>query len=514
MRRTLIAAAALVWVAAAQAQTRTANPIADLQWLFIEDTVSLIAPPSAEAGVIARAAMDRAAVARAAGKNGEMRRQLAQARVVLAGGAWGRDAEFLHSLELLPGHRAADTDEPLTVRIGQFYEASPASTVADAVELALGVKQSGETAWRASTHWQAGAPAEMTIPLAELRDGSAVLVVQARQGGHVIGETALTIEVAGGLRRDLAAIERRRAGLRVSGAMAAALAWPGDLVRTLDDGTRQVVRADLRAALDRTLALLAEAEAGRDPLRRAKAEREGYYFSKVSGRIEPFRLAVPPCWNGKTRLPLVVLLHGSNGDHNRAFAGGKAAQLAQQHCWAVLAPMGYSPNGGWGNHLPVVLADGTMPAPRPSTIAEAVLPKDGVDPEPAEADVFDAIAAVRAAYPIDSRRIYLAGNSMGGEGTWHLAQLRPDFWAAIAPGAGAIAPADYPYAQLGTLPVLAVHGDKDEIISHAASAEMIGRLNRAGGNGELLTVPGGGHRSFDTVLDQVFAFFARHIRSR
>jgi pimeloyl-ACP methyl ester carboxylesterase len=180
----------------------------------------------------------------------------------------------------------------------------------------------------------------------------------------------------------------------------------------------------------------------------------------------------------------------------------------------VLAPMGYSPNGGWGNHLPVVLANGTMPAPRPSTIAGVVLPRDGVDPEPAEADVYDAIAAVRTAYPIDPRRIYLAGNSMGGEGTWHLAQRRPDLWAAAAPGAGAIAPTAYPYARLGKLPVLAVHGDKDDIISYAASAEMIERLNRAGGNGTLLTVPGGGHRSFEDVLDQVFAFFVSHARKR
>lgn len=516
MRRALkspaLGALALVWSSAAPAQPHTAYPLADLQWLFIENTVSLIDPPTAEAGVIARAAMARAAAARATGNNGEMRRHLAEARVVLAGRAWGRDAEFIHSLELKPAHRVVDPAEPLAVRVGQFYTASPAGD--QPVELALGVMQGGQSHWRAVARWQAAAPAELSLPLAGIADGPAVIALEARQAMRVIGQTTLAIEVTSGLRRDLAEIERRRAGLRLPPALAASIAWPADLARTLDDGTRQAVRPGMRAALDRALALLAEAEAGRDPLPRAIGTREGHYASTVSRRIEPYRLAVPPCWDGKARLPLIVLLHGSNGDHNRPFASGKAEQLARRHCWAVLAPMGYSPNGGWGNHLPVVLANGTMPAPRPSTIAGVVLPRDGVDPEPAEADVFDAIAAVGALYPIDARRIYLAGNSMGGEGTWHLAQRRPGFWAAVAPGAGPIAPAAYPYARLGRLPVLAVHGDRDPIISHAASAEMIERLNRAGGRGELLTVPGGGHASFDTVLDRVFAFFARHVRAR
>ena len=53
-----------------------------------------------------------------------------------------------------------------------------------------------------------------------------------------------------------------------------------------------------------------------------------------------------------------------------------------------------------------------------------------------EVDVFEALAAVRADYPIDADRIAVAGFSMGGASTWHLAVHHPGLWVVAAPGAG------------------------------------------------------------------------------
>lgn len=249
---------AFLLAAAGSAASAQPLPIDDLQRLFIEDTVALIKPPSPAAGERARAAMVAAARARAAGDNGEMRRHLTEARVVLAGAAWNRDEAFLASLAIRPEHSAVDPSEPLTVRIGQFYGARPESDAP--VELALGVLENGVIVpgpeWRALVPWRPGTDATLTIPLGGLRDGPVDLWVQARQGPHTIGQTVLGIELANGLRRDLADIERRRAGLRAAPGLAASLAYPADLVRTLDNRSRQVVKTDLRAVLDRTLALL------------------------------------------------------------------------------------------------------------------------------------------------------------------------------------------------------------------------------------------------------------------
>jgi predicted esterase len=53
-----------------------------------------------------------------------------------------------------------------------------------------------------------------------------------------------------------------------------------------------------------------------------------------------------------------------------------------------------------------------------------------------ETDVLEALAAVRAQWAVDPRRIGVAGFSMGGGSTWHLATHYPGLWATAFPGAG------------------------------------------------------------------------------
>lgn len=53
-----------------------------------------------------------------------------------------------------------------------------------------------------------------------------------------------------------------------------------------------------------------------------------------------------------------------------------------------------------------------------------------------EVDVMEALAAVRAHYSIDPLRIAVAGFSMGGGSTWHLAPHYSGLWCAASPGAG------------------------------------------------------------------------------
>lgn len=60
-----------------------------------------------------------------------------------------------------------------------------------------------------------------------------------------------------------------------------------------------------------------------------------------------------------------------------------------------------------------------------------------------EVDVFEAMAAARGTYAIDDNRILVAGFSMGGASTWHLATHHAGLWAAAAPGAGFVEVARY-----------------------------------------------------------------------
>jgi len=45
-------------------------------------------------------------------------------------------------------------------------------------------------------------------------------------------------------------------------------------------------------------------------------------------------------------------------------------------------------------------------------------------------------------FPIDNRRIYVTGQSMGGAGTWHMIANRPRFFAGAAICCGSVSPED------------------------------------------------------------------------
>jgi dienelactone hydrolase len=53
-----------------------------------------------------------------------------------------------------------------------------------------------------------------------------------------------------------------------------------------------------------------------------------------------------------------------------------------------------------------------------------------------EVDFFEALDAVKQAYPIDENRIVIRGFSMGGASAWHIGAHFAGLWAAVAPGAG------------------------------------------------------------------------------
>ena len=67
-----------------------------------------------------------------------------------------------------------------------------------------------------------------------------------------------------------------------------------------------------------------------------------------------------------------------------------------------------------------------------------------------EADVFEAIEAVKKSYPVDDQRVVLRGFSMGGAGAWHLGLHHPALWSSVEAGAGFTETKKY--AKLGDVP--------------------------------------------------------------
>lgn len=76
-------------------------------------------------------------------------------------------------------------------------------------------------------------------------------------------------------------------------------------------------------------------------------------------------------------------------------------------------------------------------------------------------------------YHIDTNRIYLGGVSMGGYGTWYTAMAYPEIFAAIVPCCGGGIAA---LSQVLTMPIWAIHGLDDKIVSPNQTIEMIEKI--------------------------------------
>lgn len=96
-------------------------------------------------------------------------------------------------------------------------------------------------------------------------------------------------------------------------------------------------------------------------------------------------------------------------------------------------------------------------------------------------------------YKVDEDRICVTGLSMGGVGTWALADYTPNRFAAIVPICGG---ETYWTKQFPHLPVWVFHGAKDTGVPLRRSEEMVDALKQHGGNPKLTVYPDAGHDSW------------------
>lgn len=117
-------------------------------------------------------------------------------------------------------------------------------------------------------------------------------------------------------------------------------------------------------------------------------------------------------------------------------------------------------------------------------------------PSPALQAVRQLMTELLSELPIDPRRIYLTGLSMGGYGAWDLLTREPDLYAAavlICGGADCHAPG---VAGLASKPLWVCHGDCDDVVPVARSREIVHRLRELGGSPRYTEYVGGDHDSW------------------
>ena len=90
--------------------------------------------------------------------------------------------------------------------------------------------------------------------------------------------------------------------------------------------------------------------------------------------------------------------------------------------------------------------------------------------------VLGIIASLQKQFRIDTNRLYVTGQSMGGWGTWSIVTRRPDLFAAAVPICGGGDPRDAAYAK--DIPIWAFHGSADGVVPVGYTRNMIEALQK------------------------------------
>ncbi len=196
-----------------------------------------------------------------------------------------------------------------------------------------------------------------------------------------------------------------------------------------------------------------------------------------------YRLLKPANVEAGKKYPVVLYLHGAGerGDDNKLqllyFPEWMTRpEWREKYPCYVIAPQ--CPTGKYWAGLRLA-KDAPVPA----------------SPPPSEAELtYGVLQSLIGQLPIDTKRIYLTGLSMGGYGSWALAASHPETFAAVVPicGGGDVTTAP----RLKDVPLWAVHGGADRVVLPERSREMIAAVKAAGGTPGYTELEGVGHDSW------------------
>jgi dienelactone hydrolase len=235
------------------------------------------------------------------------------------------------------------------------------------------------------------------------------------------------------------------------------------------------------------------------------------WTDEIDGSTQFCRAYLPSRYGSQTLTPALVYLHGYNGQNPPYVRWPSIAlrhnPVADRHGLVVLEPMA----------------------------------RGNVDYRwMGERDVLRCLSAAHRRLRIDAERIYVTGESMGGNGAWLLATRHPHLFAAAAPVFGGwdyrIVRNGYAYANpeatrpmelfvremhasfagaegLLHVPMYIVHGDEDAAVPVDQSRHAAGLLQRWGYDVRYREVPGRGHEDLG-ARDEIAAWLATHQRVR
>jgi predicted peptidase len=228
-------------------------------------------------------------------------------------------------------------------------------------------------------------------------------------------------------------------------------------------------------------------------------------FYTHSGQTMPYRLFIPPKYEKSNEYPLIIWLHGVGGagtDNLRQIQGD---QIPGTHLWTTATNQARHPAfvvvpqtvGVWDSSGSTVrgMSEGAEARQITSQLVQ----------------VLGILDELTMEFHIDSRRLYVAGQSAGGFGTWNLITKKPGVFAAaiVLCGGGNTDLA----GNVKDMPIWSFQGDADFPGFLNSNRNMIAAVKTAGGNPRYTEYPGVGHEIWDRVFKEpglVEWLFAQH----
>jgi predicted peptidase len=199
-------------------------------------------------------------------------------------------------------------------------------------------------------------------------------------------------------------------------------------------------------------------------------------YHSPGGETMPYRLFIPSGYDAAKKYPLVLWLHGAAGrgsDNLSQISGGNTLGT---HVWTT-------PENQAKYHAFVA-------APQVSETKAWARPHANT-PAISIRLALEILDAVEKGYNIDAGRVYVAGQSMGGEGVWAALAAAPGRFAA------AVALCGYGFDEMiapgARTPVWIFQGEADPIVAVDDARRWVAALCAAGGNPKYTEVPGWGH---------------------
>ena len=205
----------------------------------------------------------------------------------------------------------------------------------------------------------------------------------------------------------------------------------------------------------------------------------------AAGDTLPYRIFIPDQYDPERHYPLVMFLHGGGGagtDNISQISGGNRSGA---HIWIGPAYRTEYPCFAVAPQLPG-LERWDDPA------SDHLSPYGGL--------AVELVAYLLNEYALDTKRIYLTGQSRGGWGVWDLVAKRPDLFAAGIPVCGGGNPSLT--RAMDHIPIWAFHGALDRTVKVELSRIMVAALRETGGNIRYTEYRLGMHAIWDRAYEE------------